>query len=152
MRASVPARPTERNLSMYRFLDHPSEAYVEVTDATIEGVFREAAIALFEIMTDTTALKRDREFTIELESEDRSLLLIDWLNRLILLHELEGVFLCDFDVQIQKAENWKIRAIVHGEQIRENHQRRSQAKSATYGQLDWIEMKNENIVRFVVDI
>jgi SHS2 domain-containing protein len=134
---------------MFQFLDHPSEAYVEVSAHTLTEVFQDAAIALFEIMTDTTVLRPEISFDIDVEAQDRSLLLIDWLNRLILLHEVEKVFLCRFDVEIRP---WKLHALVSGERIRENQERRSQAKSATFGQLEWSEEPFGLRVKFVVDI
>ena len=137
---------------MFTFLDHPSECLVEIQAVQISQVFEDAAIALFEIMTDTTILKPEQHFPLGLESPERHLLLIDWLNRLILLHELERVFLCRFDVQVRQAETWKLSAVVRGERIKENHERRSQAKSATYGQLEWMESRQGHLVRFVVDI
>ena len=137
---------------MYRFLDHPSECLVEVQAGSAAEVFEQAARALFEIMTDNEAIKQTLEFRVELESPERNLLLIDWLNRLIFLHETENVFLSDFKIEVQQEESWKLNAEVRGEKIAERHERRSQPKSATYGQFEWIESDEGHRVRFVVDI
>jgi len=135
---------------MYEFLDHPSEAMVRVTGNTIDEIFADAAKALFELMTDTNKLHGDREFHIELESTDRALLLIDWLNRLILLHEIENVFLCEFQVKVQPG--WTLSAKVKGQTISLDQEKRLQAKSATYGQLQWSEMPQGQQVQFVIDV
>ena len=137
---------------MFRFLDHPSEAYIEIEAQTVDDVFRDAATAVFELMTDTSALQQEQEFSIELESPGRRLLFIDWLNRLILIHELEHVFLCHFDVAVSETTTAKLTAIVHGEKIKENQERRTQAKSVTYGQFEWREDERGHLVRFLVDI
>lgn len=137
---------------MYRFLEHPSEELVEVIATTESEVFRDAALALFDLMTDISKIEIQESFAVQLEAPERHLLLIDWLNRLILLHEVQHVFLKDFDVQIKKNSNWNLNAVVAGEKIRDNHERRLHAKSATYGQLEWKEDAGSHKVRFVIDV
>jgi protein archease len=137
---------------MYKFLDHPSEALIEVMAPTENEVFREAGTALFDLMTDVSKVEIHETFPVQLEAPERYLLLIDWLNRLILLHEVEHVFLKDFNVQIEKNSAWTLTAVVAGEKIRDNHERRLHAKSATYGQLEWKEEAESHTVRFVIDV
>lgn len=137
---------------MYRFLDHPSEALVQVNAATLERVYEEAAIALFELMTDTSSVAPELEFEMELEAPEKDLLLIDWLNRLILLHETKSVFLSRFHVQITENDSWTLLAKVYGEHIVPGHERRLHVKSATYGQLEWTTTEMENEVRFLLDV
>lgn len=137
---------------MFKYLDHPSEALVEVTAEDEASVFRDAALALFDLMTDTSRLKPELEFKIEATAPERHLLLIDWLNRLILLHEVENIFLCSFEIHIERDSDWKVIALARGERIMENHERRLHAKSATYGMLKWDEIPNGHRVQFVIDI
>jgi SHS2 domain-containing protein len=137
---------------MYRFLDHPSEELVEVTAASHNEIFRDAATALFDLMTDLSKVEIQQSFPVQLEASERHLLLIDWLNRLILLHEVEHIFLKDINVQIKENSNWTLTAVVAGEKIRDNHERRLHAKSATYGQLEWKEEAGIHKVRFVIDV
>ncbi|MCI0443693.1 archease [bacterium] len=137
---------------MFKFLDHPSEALIEVIAPTESEVFRDAGTALFELMTDVAKVEIQESFPVQLEAPERHLLLIDWLNRLILLHEVEHVFLKDFNLQIKSNAAWSLTAVVAGEKIRENHERRLHAKSATYGQLEWKEDAGFHKVRFVIDV
>ncbi len=137
---------------MFKFLDHPSEALIEVIAPTESEVFRDAGTALFELMTDVAKVEIQERFPVQLEAPERHLLLIDWLNRLILLHEVEHVFLKDFNLQIKSNAAWSLTAVVAGEKIRENHERRLHAKSATYGQLEWKEDAGFHKVRFVIDV
>jgi SHS2 domain-containing protein len=135
---------------MYEFLDHPSEELIRVTALSVEEVFSESAMALFELMTDTKTIGYQACFKIDLFNNDRSLLLIDWLNRLILLHEVEHVFLNAFDVQVKSG--WRLDGTVTGEKIRNDMERRLHVKSATYGQLQWNETPQGHQVEFVVDV
>jgi SHS2 domain-containing protein len=137
---------------MYHFLDHPSEELIEVVASSESEVFGDAATALFDLMTDLSTIEIHESFPVQLEASERHLLLIDWLNRLILLHEVEHVFLKDFNVQIKKQSEWSVIGVVAGEKIRDNHERRLHAKSATYGQLEWKEEAGIHKVRFVIDV
>ena len=135
---------------MYEFLDHPSEELIRVTAVSIEEVFSESAMALFELMTDTKKIIDVSRYQINLQNHDRALLLIDWLNRLILLHEVEHVFLNTFQVQVRP--EWVLDATVNGQKIEEGVERRLHVKSATYGQLQWNETPQGHQVQFVVDV
>ncbi len=137
---------------MYTFLDHPSEALVEVKALTTNEVFSDAARALFDLMTDLEKVDVQESFQVQLNSPERHLLLVDWLNHLILLHEVQKVFLVQFKVHVVQNSDWHLTAVVEGEKIRENHERRLHAKSATYGQLQWLEEQKNHIVRIVIDI
>lgn len=135
---------------MFRFLDHPSETLVEVSGATMEEVFRDSALALFEVMTDTSVIRLAERFPISVAAENRASLLIDWLNRLILIHEVEHVFLAHFKIAIKPG--WKLEALAGGERIRENQEKRSHVKSATFGSFEWMENTQGHTVRFVLDV
>ena len=139
---------------MFQFLDHPSEAYVEVRGATVEEVFHDAAVALFEVMTDVSALSNEILFPVALTASGRDSLLVEWLNRLILIHEVELVFLAHFEIHAlgRTGNDWKVEAFAAGERIKENHERRSHVKSATFGSFEWIESPDGHTVRFVLDV
>jgi SHS2 domain-containing protein len=135
---------------MFQFLDHPSETLIEVTAPTVAEIFQDAATALFEVMTDTSALKQELQFSVSLHADDRGTLLIEWLNRLIFLHEVEHVFLARFDVDVRPG--WSLTALATGQTINENQEKRSHVKSATFGSFDWIERDGGHTVRFVLDV
>jgi SHS2 domain-containing protein len=137
---------------MYEFMGHPSEELIRVTASSVEDVFVDSARALFELMTDTEGIRNDLLFEMDLSAPDRLLLLVDWLNRLILLHEVEHVFLNDFRVKLQPDPVWNLHAEVGGQKINENMEKRLHAKSATYGQLEWNETPQGHQVQFVIDI
>ena len=137
---------------MYRFLDHPSETMIEVTANLEEEVFRDAAVALFDVMTDASQVAPKIEFKVAVKSYDRNGLLIDWLNRLIWLHEVEKVFLAQFEVHLHHNEFWELEATARGEKIRGDSEKRSGVKSATYGMFEWEESDAKHRVRFVLDI
>lgn len=137
---------------MFEFVGHPSEEMVRVEAQTEREVFADAGLALFELMTDTSALVPNARYSLELSAPERMLLLIDWLNRLILLHEVENVFLREFHVTLNHGAEWNLKADVAGQKINAQMERRLHAKSATYGQLQWNETPQGHQVQFVIDI
>lgn len=137
---------------MYEFVEHPSEEMIRIRATKVEEVFIDAAKALFELMTDIHQVRAQTSFHVRFQAADRLLLLVDWLNQLILLHEVEKVFLSNFDVEVDPGEIWNMNATVSGEHIRDTMERRLHAKSATYGQLKWDETPGGHEVQFVIDI
>ena len=141
---------------MFQFLDHPSETLVEVSGASLQDVFRDAAAALFEVMTDTSRVRKEIVVPVSLTAASREILLIEWLNRLIVIHEVESLFLAHFEIRViegaRPAGNWSLEALAGGERIGENHEKRSHVKSATFGSFEWIESRSGHVVRFVLDI
>lgn len=140
---------------MFQFLDHPSESFVEVSGTSIEEIFHDAAVALFEVMTDTSVISRNVIIPVLLTAPARDVLLIEWLNRLILIHEVENLFLAHFEIrklELARKDEWVLEALAGGERIGENHEKRSHVKSATFGSFEWNESRAGHTVRFVLDV
>ena len=53
---------------MYQFLDHPSEALIEVIAPTENEVFCDAGTALFELMTEVSKVEIQERFPGQLEA------------------------------------------------------------------------------------
>jgi SHS2 domain-containing protein len=76
----------------YRWVDHTAELELEVEAATEALVFREAAAALSELLDDGAG-GQDVVIDLELDGDDRALLLADWLDELVYRAETDGVVL-----------------------------------------------------------
>jgi SHS2 domain-containing protein len=76
----------------YRWVDHTAELELEVDAGTEALVFREAAAALSELLDDGAG-GQDVVIDLELDGDDRALLLADWLDELVYLAETDGVVL-----------------------------------------------------------
>ncbi len=75
----------------YRYLEDiaTADAAFEVEGITLEELFRDAAMATFEITADTGTVKPQVSREIELKSEDVGNLLFDWLSELVYLKDAE---------------------------------------------------------------
>lgn len=77
--------------SSHAFEEHTSEVEVNLRASSVEALFREAALALAEVMAgrEVPASTEARE-PVELDATDRDALLVDWLNELLFRTETSG--------------------------------------------------------------
>jgi len=68
-----------------RFLEHMSDVYVEAYGPTMEDAFREAGLALFDVISDTKDVNPKLEREVCAEGFDMHSLLYNWLEQLLLL-------------------------------------------------------------------
>ncbi len=139
----------------YRYLEDvaTADAAFEVEGKTLEDLFRDAAIATFEVMVDTGTVKPEVTREIELENEDVGDLFFDWLSELVYLKDAESLIFCRFDVNIRKNNAYELNATVSGEPINQReHSLRSDVKAVTYHLFE-VKKTGENwTARVVLDI
>jgi len=119
----------------YRYLEDvaTADAAFEVEGRTPEELFRDAAIATFEVMADTKSVNPEITKEIELKNEDIGDLLFDWLSELVYLKDAEFLIFSSFDVSIKKNDIYELKAKARGEHINQRrHSLRSDVKAVTY--------------------
>jgi SHS2 domain-containing protein len=137
-----------------RFLEHMSDVYVEAYGPTMEDAFREAGLALFDVISDTKDVNPKLEREVYAEGFDMYSLLYNWLEQLLLLFELEGFLASSIEVHaIEKSDDvFRIRATVKGEKFDPSrHKHGIGIKSVTYALMEIID-EDVKKVRFVLDI
>lgn len=137
-----------------RFLDHMSDVYVEAYGQTMEDAFREAGLAVFDVISDIRSAKPEIEKEVCAEGFDMHSLLYNWLEQLLLLFELEGFLASDIKVHgIERSDDvFRIRATVKGEMFDPSrHKHGIGIKSVTYALMEIVEGDVKK-VRFVLDI
>lgn len=137
-----------------RFLDHMSDVYIEAYGKTLEEAFEEAGLALFDVISDTKLVKPEISFEVEVDGFDKESLLYNWIERLLLLFELENFLASRINVEcIEKVEDgYRLRAKVHGEIFDPSkHKHGIGVKSMTYALMEIVE-NDVKKVRFVLDI
>ena len=139
----------------YLYLEELSsaDAAFEATGRTLEELFSDAAIATFEVMSDTTKVSQLLIREIELENESVDGLLIDWLSELVFLKDTETILFSVFDVNIRKNDVYILKATAKGEKIdREKHSLRSDVKAVTYHMFEVTKKGDKWTARVVLDI
>ncbi len=139
----------------YRFLEDiaTGDAAFEAEGRTLEELFREAAIATFEVMVDTKGVEAKIIRKIELKNEAIDDLLFDWLSELIYLKDAEAVLFCKFNVNIKKNDTYELKASVFGENInQQKHSLRSDVKAVTYHMFEVKKTEENWTARIILDI
>lgn len=122
----------------FEFFDVTADIGFWAYGKTLEESFGNAALAMFNVITDTEKVAKLETKEIYVESEDKISLLYDFLEELLILHELELIFFSSFDISIKKEKNngnnvYKLNAIVKGDTIDWNiHERKSEVKAITF--------------------
>lgn len=150
-------RPNLHGSRKFEFFDVTADVGYRAYGKTLNEAFENAALAMFEVMTDTTHVKPEVMKKITLESEDEEALLYDWLSELLFLHDSEYLVFSKFRVEISdKIEDGEkvfiLEAAAEGQEFDPNiHERRDEVKAATYHMME-IQKKNGYTLQVILDI
>jgi len=112
----------------YTYFDHDADIGITGHGKTLESAFESAAEAMFDIMTDITAVKADIAINIAFDETDVEYALVTWLNTLIAEAREHGLALGSFKITRQ-GNHWQGQA--WGEPWREDLERGVEVKGAT---------------------
>jgi len=139
----------------YRFLEDiaTGDAAFEAEGRTLEELFREAAVATFEVMVDTKGVEPRITREVELKNEAVDGLLFDWLSELVYLKDAEAVLFSKFNVNIKKNDAYELRAKASGENInQQKHILRSDVKAVTFHMFEVKKTEENWSARVILDI
>ena len=119
----------------YRFLEHSSDVYVEAWGESLEEAFEQAALAMFDSMTDVRLVEPGIEVQVSAEGSDEQELLYSWLENLLVKYEVEGLLFSRFKVKpiLWEDETLKLEGSAWGEPLNlEKHPSKVEVKAVTY--------------------
>ncbi len=132
----------------YEVIDHTADIAVRASGKDLNEAFENAAYALFDTMCDASSVKPLKTKKIEIESEDREQLLVDWLSRLLFICDVDDMLFSEFEVKI--AGN-TLKAVMKGEKLdADRHHLKTDIKAITYHMLEVDEASNTVQVLFDV--
>jgi len=107
----------------YKFLEGITTADVafEAT-GTLEEVFENAAIAVAEVQVEIKTVKTAEKSHIDLERDDLSELLHDFLEELVFIKDTEQLLFVKAKVKITKKKTYKLEADLIGDHIKQDEQ------------------------------
>ncbi|MEM2908174.1 MAG: archease [Candidatus Hadarchaeales archaeon] len=141
-------------MKKFEWVEHPSDIGFRAYGRTLAQAFENAALALFEIMVDTSKVEPREKVEIELEAEDEQALLYDWLDKLLYFHDARGLVLSKFEVELSSLpRGMKLKAKAWGERFDPaKHPERTAVKAMTYHMME-IKLGSDGcMVQAVVDI
>jgi SHS2 domain-containing protein len=139
----------------FEFLEHTADVYISAHGATMEEAFGNAALAMFEVMTDSKKITPSKKDLVEVEAEDEYALLYSWLEALLVKFEVENKLFSKFEVQPIKEtkQGFKLKAGVWGEPYDpQKHPQKVGVKAITYHQMEFIKNRETVTLMFVLDI
>jgi len=140
----------------FKFLEGMATADVaiEATGKTLEEAFADAALAMFEVQTNTKKVESLISKKVEIKSEDKKSLLLDWLSELIYLRDVEDMFFSKFDIEIEKLnDKFRLIANAYGEKIDvKKHELKTEVKGVSYTLMKIEEKPDECKVRVILDV
>ncbi len=141
-------------MKRFDWVEHPSDIGFRAYGKDLAEAFENAALALFEVMVDTSKVEPREEVNVELEAEDEGALLYDWLDKLVYLRDAKGMVMSKFKVTISKTKSGhRLKAQAMGERFDpKKHPGRTAVKAMTYHMMEIKREKNMCSVQAVVDI
>ena len=118
----------------FEIIDHTADVGIAAYGEDLKEAFANAAYALFSMMLDLEGVDDALCRQVEVNADDRSDLLVAWLNELIYVFEVDNMLFTRFD--IGELTETRLRATCYGEKIDpERHKIKVGFKAATYHML-----------------
>lgn len=139
----------------YEYLEHTADIKFLAYGNTLEEVFENAALAMFNVIIDTGKVSGETTRDVCLSSPDLECLLVDWLSELLYLFEVDELVFWKFRVEKIRGEEgeYSIKAVAFGEQYYpESHPFETEIKAVTYNQLELEKTADGWKAQVVVDI
>jgi len=139
----------------FEFLEHTADVYIRAHGATMQEAYENAALAMFETMTDTSKVAQTQEENVEAEAEDQYAILYNWLEALLVKFETENMLYSKFQITDwqETNEGFKIKAKVWGEKFNpQKHAQKVAVKAVTYHRMVIIEEPDRVLLEFILDI
>lgn len=138
----------------YEYLEHTADIKFLAYGNTLEEVFENAALAMFNVIIDTGKVSGETAREVSLTSPDLESLLVDWLSELLYLFEVDEIVFWKFRVEeIREEGEGSIKAVAFGEQYYpESHPFETEIKAVTYNQLELEKTVDGWKAQVVVDI
>ena len=134
----------------FEYLDHTADAKFRAFGKDIDEVFANSALAMFNILGDTTKVKSKKKKKIKIRSRNYESLLFDFLDELLFLLDTSGFFLHDFE-NIVVNKDFSLEAVARGDDYKD-YDLKSDIKAVTYSEMTIKKVKKGYEATVVVDI
>jgi len=137
--------------AMFETFDHTADLGLRIRAPDLDGLFVEAATALFSIIVEDVATVAPKQAVgIELANDDPEFLLFDWLKTLLYHFDAEHLLFSRFEVHIDAAG---LKGRAWGEPLdRSRHELSHEVKAITYHGLRVERSDDGYLAEVIVDI
>ena len=136
-------------MKKYELIDHTADVGIKAYGKTISEAFENAAVGMFDIITDNSKIDSVGQYDIQLDAPDLEQLLVDWLSELLFLNSAKNLVFSSFKVSIDEKH---LSAQVFGEEYdTSKHKMGVEIKAVTYHILE-VNNKEPFYVQVLFDI
>jgi len=139
----------------FEFLEHTADAYIAAYGTDLAEAFENAALAMFDVMTDVEKVSPKVKENVEVVAEDEYALLYSWLEALLVKFDVKETLYSKFKVLDlnQTSGGFRLRAEIWGEKFNpKKHEQKVGVKAVTYHRMEIIKEPNKVTLKFILDI
>ena len=136
----------------YRFLDHATDAFVEVTAKDLKEAFSVTADAVINLTLDQDKVEEIQQKEFSANGKDLRYLLFSWLEEITFVLITEGFAIKRIEFDILENDGYKINAKAFGEPLDlAKHNFKVEIKAPTFYEMK-IEQNGGVFMRFLLDL
>lgn len=136
----------------YKFLDHATDAFIEVTAKNLEEAFSITADAVINLTLDQDKVEPKEKKEFLASGKDLRYLLYNWIEEITLVLITEGFAISRIEFDLLKDKNYTINACAFGEPLDfKKHNFKVEIKAPTFYEMK-IEQNDGVFMRFLVDL
>ena len=139
----------------FEFLEHTADAYIAAYGKDLARAFENAAVAMFDVMTQVEKVRAKVEDEVEAKGSDEYALLYSWLEALLVKSELNRMLYSKFKVSelLQDSDGFELKAKIWGEAFDpKRHLQKVGVKAVTYHQMEIIKAPGKVTLKFILDV
>jgi SHS2 domain-containing protein len=139
----------------FEFLEHTADAYIATYGKDLVEAFENAALAMFQVMTDVDEVEAELEDHVDIEANDEYALLYSWLEALLVKFDTDGVLFSKFEILdlTRTTDGFRLQARIWGERFNpKKHLQKVGVKAVTYHRMEIIQKPEKTTLRFILDI
>jgi SHS2 domain-containing protein len=136
----------------YKFLDHATDAIIEVTAKDLKEAFAVAADAEINLTLDQDKVEEKGEMKFSAKGKDLHYLLFSWLEEIPFILITEGFAIKRLEFAIEENDGYKINATAYGETLDiKKHNFKVEIKAPTFHDME-IRQDDGVYMRFLLDL
>ena len=138
-------------MSFYRIIDHTADLGIIVEGPNRRELFKRAALALTDLLTDIRQLSPGYTETVTIKGHDLQDLLINWLREILYLWNGRNLFATDIHIHEMSGTTLSAR-IAFTAYNPERHTVKREIKAVTYHQAEVVKANHQWIARVICDV
>jgi len=136
----------------YKYLEHSTDAFIEVKAKTLEDAFSMAGKSVVETIIDSNNIQEIEEKNINVKGRNLLNLLYNWLEEIVTITITDGFAIKNFSVNIKKNKECQIVSKISGEKLDlKKHNFKVEIKSPTFHLME-INENDEITMRYLLDL